>query len=45
MTRPFFSRDRVGDFEIFDRHAEVALEKIRMRCREGIPFDFQVRYV
>ena len=42
MTRPFFSKDRISDFDLFDRHADVALEKIKERCKENVPFDFQV---
>ncbi|KAG8855030.1 hypothetical protein FRB96_007225 [Tulasnella sp. 330] len=41
MTRPFFTRDRVTDFDIFDRHAEVILDKIKDRCDAGLPVDFQ----
>ncbi|KAG8865946.1 hypothetical protein FRB98_005159, partial [Tulasnella sp. 332] len=41
MTRPFFTRDRVTDFDIFDHHAEVILGKIKGRCDAGLPVDFQ----
>nr|BED42917.1 cytochrome P450 monooxygenase [Trametes versicolor] len=41
MTRPFFSRDRITEFDIFDRHAEHALNKVTARTREGIPVDWQ----
>ncbi|KAI0652994.1 cytochrome P450 monooxygenase pc-3 [Cubamyces menziesii] len=41
MTRPFFSRDRITHFDIFDRHAEHALDKVVARLREGIPVDWQ----
>ncbi|KAI0775623.1 cytochrome P450 [Trametes elegans] len=41
MTRPFFSRDRITHFDIFDRHAEHALNKAAARLREGIPVDWQ----
>ena len=43
MTRPFFSRDRISHFDIFDRHAEDALNKLTERLREGVAVDFQVR--
>lgn len=43
MTRPFFTKDRITDFDIFDRHADVLLAKIRERTDIGMPFDFQVR--
>ncbi|KAI8986306.1 cytochrome P450 [Trametes punicea] len=41
ITRPFFSRDRITDFDIFDRHAEHALDKMVARLREGVPVDWQ----
>ena len=41
MTRPFFSRDRISHFDIFDRHAEDAINKLKARLREGHPVDFQ----
>ncbi|KAE9399487.1 cytochrome P450 [Gymnopus androsaceus JB14] len=39
ITRPFFTKDRVTHFDIFDRHADDAIAKMkarfkaRMRCR------------
>ena len=39
MTRPFFSRDRISDFEIFAKHADQALNRIERYA--GSPFDFQ----
>ncbi|KAF9563333.1 cytochrome P450 monooxygenase pc-1 [Agrocybe pediades] len=41
MTRPFFTRDRISDFEIFDRHASHALKLAKDRLAEGQPIDFQ----
>ncbi|KAI5895522.1 cytochrome P450 [Schizophyllum commune H4-8] len=41
MTRPFFTRDRIGDFDNFDRHASDAIAQLRTRLREGLPVDFQ----
>ncbi|KAM5541252.1 hypothetical protein V8D89_005181 [Ganoderma adspersum] len=41
MTRPFFSRDRITHFDIFDRHAEHALDKVAARLKEGVPVDWQ----
>ena len=41
MTRPFFSRDRISDFELFARHADVAVARIAERLREGCAVDFQ----
>ena len=45
MTRPFFSRDRISHFELFDRHALVAIAQLKKRLAEGHPVDFQVRFV
>jgi hypothetical protein len=42
MTRPFFSRERISHFDIFDRHAEEAISQMRERLKEGFPVDFQV---
>ncbi|KAJ7512111.1 cytochrome P450 [Mycena galericulata] len=41
MTRPFFKRDRVSDFELFDRHSHEAIAHVKQRLREGYPIDFQ----
>ncbi|KDQ23685.1 hypothetical protein PLEOSDRAFT_1047931 [Pleurotus ostreatus PC15] len=41
MTRPFFSRDRISHFDLFDRHAEIVVQKMRERSREGLAIDFQ----
>ncbi|PCH42843.1 cytochrome P450 monooxygenase pc-2 [Wolfiporia cocos MD-104 SS10] len=41
MTRPFFSKDRISHFELFDRHAVTALEKMSDRFRAGCAVDFQ----
>ncbi|KAI8995693.1 cytochrome P450 [Trametes punicea] len=41
LTRPFFNRDRITHFDIFDRHAECALDKMVARLREGVPVDWQ----
>ena len=42
ITRPFFTRDRISHFNIFDRHAEYAITQIKSRLRAGYPVDFQV---
>lgn len=42
MTRPFFKRERVSDFELFDRHALAAIAQLKMHFAEGHPVDFQV---
>ncbi|KAF8164800.1 cytochrome P450 monooxygenase pc-3 [Crassisporium funariophilum] len=41
MTRPFFSKDRISHFDIFDRHATDALGQLKARLREGHPVDIQ----
>lgn len=41
MTRPFFSRDRINDFAIFARHADVAITLIATRLQEGCAVDLQ----
>ncbi|KAJ7056011.1 cytochrome P450 [Mycena amicta] len=41
MTRPFFHRERISDFELFDHHAENAINRIKARLRDGFPVDFQ----
>ncbi|KAJ3569110.1 hypothetical protein NP233_g5265 [Leucocoprinus birnbaumii] len=41
ITRPAFTRDRISDFELFDRHAEVVIHQLKTRLREGQPVDFQ----
>lgn len=41
ITRPAFTRDRISDFELFDRHAEVVIHQLKSRFREGQPVDFQ----
>ena len=44
MTRPFFTRDRISDFELFDRHADTAVAQVKTRMRTGYAIDFHVRY-
>ena len=41
MTRPFFSRDRISHFELFGRHADVAIKLLRERTRSGLAVDIQ----
>ena len=43
MTRPFFSRERISHFDIFDRHAEDAVAQMKVRFEDGYAVDFQVR--
>ncbi|KAF7293313.1 Cytochrome P450 monooxygenase [Mycena chlorophos] len=44
MTRPFFNRDRISHFDIFDRHAQDVVAHIKQRNRAGYAVDFQVPY-
>ena len=42
MTRPFFARERIADFETFDRHAEKTIKNMKERLRIGYAVDFAV---
>jgi len=41
MTRPFFSRDRITDFDNFERHADDVIKQMKKRLRAGYAIDFQ----
>lgn len=41
MTRPFFSKERITDFDVFDRHAHDAIGKMVERLAAGYPINFQ----
>ncbi|KAF5374312.1 hypothetical protein D9758_004630 [Tetrapyrgos nigripes] len=41
ITRPFFSKDRISHFDIFDRHADDAIGQMKARFKEDYPVDFQ----
>ncbi|KAF8060193.1 cytochrome P450 monooxygenase pc-1 [Lyophyllum atratum] len=41
MTRPFFTRDRISDFGLFDRHADTVIALIKDRMRSGHAIDIQ----
>ncbi|KAF9475888.1 cytochrome P450 monooxygenase pc-3 [Pholiota conissans] len=41
MTRPFFTKDRISHFDMFDSHAENALSQAKIRIQDGYPIDFQ----
>ena len=43
MARPFFNIDRISHFDIFDRHAETTVALMKVRFRNGLAIDFQVR--
>ncbi|KAF8160351.1 cytochrome P450 [Mycena galopus ATCC 62051] len=41
MSRPFFNRERISDFDLFDRHTHDALSHMSNRLAEGYAVDFQ----
>ncbi|KAJ7048749.1 cytochrome P450 monooxygenase pc-1 [Mycena amicta] len=41
MTRPFFSKDKISHFDIFDQHADTVVKLLRSRTRAGYAVDFQ----
>ncbi|THV01187.1 cytochrome P450 monooxygenase pc-2 [Dendrothele bispora CBS 962.96] len=41
MTRPFFSKVRISDYDVFERHAEETLSVLADRLAQGYPVDFQ----
>ncbi|THV04324.1 cytochrome P450 [Dendrothele bispora CBS 962.96] len=41
MTRPFFSKVRISDYDVFERHAEETLSVLAERLASGHPVDFQ----
>ena len=45
MTRPFFTRERVSDFDIYDKNCAKALKLAKNRLAEGYPVEFQVHFL
>jgi hypothetical protein len=41
MSRQFFTKDKINHFDNFDRHADLAISKLRDRLREGAAVDVQ----
>ncbi|KAF7373956.1 hypothetical protein MSAN_00608100 [Mycena sanguinolenta] len=41
MSRPFFNRERISDFDLFDRHTLDTLSHMKRRLAEGYAIDFQ----
>ncbi|KAF5374229.1 hypothetical protein D9758_004680 [Tetrapyrgos nigripes] len=41
MTRPFFRKVRISDFDVFERHAEDTLSLLAEHLASGVPVDFQ----
>ncbi|KAF7365298.1 hypothetical protein MVEN_00401600 [Mycena venus] len=40
-VEPYFSRDRISHFEMFDRHADDVISLIKERMKSGYAIDFQ----
>ena len=45
MTRPFFTRERISDFDIYDKNCVSTLQLARTRLAEGYPVEFQVVFM
>jgi len=45
IARPFFTKDRIKDFEIFDKYAMKAIDKMKRRFNEGYALNFEVSSV
>ncbi|KAJ3886114.1 cytochrome P450 [Lentinula edodes] len=41
MTRPFFTKTRISDFDIFERHADDTISAMKQRLAQGYPIEFQ----
>ncbi|KAJ7858086.1 cytochrome P450 [Mycena olivaceomarginata] len=41
MSRPFFNKERISDFDLFDRHTHDALSRVKQRLAEGYAVDIQ----
>lgn len=41
MSRQFFTKDKISHFDNFDRHADLAISKLRDRFRQGVAVDVQ----
>ncbi|KAF8960281.1 cytochrome P450 [Flammula alnicola] len=41
ITRPFFTRERISDFEIYNRNCDLSLKEAKNRLAEGYSIDFQ----
>ena len=42
ITRPFFAKERIRDFEILDKYAMKAIDKMKRRFDEGYALNFEV---
>ncbi|KAJ7853718.1 cytochrome P450 monooxygenase CYP63 [Mycena olivaceomarginata] len=41
IARPFFAKERISDFEIFERTCSTTLDLIASRSRQNLPIDIQ----
>ncbi|KDQ21154.1 hypothetical protein BOTBODRAFT_149912 [Botryobasidium botryosum FD-172 SS1] len=41
ITRPFFTRDRITDFDTFNRHADAVIERMKESFITGTAVDYQ----
>ncbi|KAF9484032.1 cytochrome P450 [Pholiota conissans] len=41
ITRPFFNRERINDFQIFERSCQLVMSLAQSRLEEGYAIDFQ----
>ncbi|KAF8317438.1 cytochrome P450 monooxygenase pc-3 [Clavulina sp. PMI_390] len=44
LARPFFTRDRISDFDVFERHAGAIIERMKASFSSGTPLDIQDVY-
>lgn len=44
VARPFFSKERVTDFLLYERKAMTCVQKMEEHFDRNLPIDFQVRY-
>jgi hypothetical protein len=42
MSRPFFTKERITDFDIFERHTNDAIGQAENRLNAGYAVDIQV---
>lgn len=43
IARPFFTKDRITDFDCFERHTADLIDVLKMKSQKGQAVDFQVR--
>ncbi|KAF8317440.1 cytochrome P450 monooxygenase pc-3 [Clavulina sp. PMI_390] len=41
LARPFFTRDRISDFNIFEKHTDAVIEIMKSSFSSGTPLDIQ----